>query len=134
MKLKLNLSNETQLYFITVAQHTGKTAEEVMEDFLNTEVSDIITLKNGYFYKKSIKLLFDDQHKPIEFTNLEQEIFAFLISNANTVVDHQDILDNVWAKKDASIFTMRNIVKKIRDKSYTEIIKSHSGRGYQISV
>ena len=134
MKLKLNLSNETQMYFLTLAQRNGTTIENAIEEYLNTEVSDIITLSNGYFYKKSIKILFNDKHEPIEFTNLEQEFFYFLITQANTIVSHQSILDNVWAKKEASIFTMRNIVKKIRDKSYPSIIKSHSGQGYQISV
>lgn len=33
-----------------------------------------------------------------------------------------------------SIYTMRNIVNKIRQKTYYEIIKNHSNKGYTIDI
>lgn len=44
------------------------------------------------------------------------------------------IKDVVWRGKDMSIYTMRNIVNKIRQKTYYEIIKNHSNKGYTIDI
>jgi Fic family protein len=44
------------------------------------------------------------------------------------------IKDLVWKGKDMSIYTMRNIVNKIRQKTYYEIVRNHSSRGYTIDI
>ena len=57
-----------------------------------------------------------------------------LITKRNDITEYDIIKDVVWKGKDMSIYTMRNIVNKIRQKTYYEIIKNHSNKGYTIDI
>ena len=70
----------------------------------------------------------------IEFTSLEKGFLKLLISRLDEVTDYDLVQKEVWKGKKMSIFTMRNIVNKIRLKTYYSIIKNHSGRGCTIDL
>ena len=70
----------------------------------------------------------------IDFTRLEKSFLKLLIARRNEVTDYDMIKDIVWKGKEMSIYTMRNIVNKIRQKTYYEIIKNHSSKGYTIDI
>ncbi|CAI8194635.1 MAG: Uncharacterised protein [Arcobacter lacus] len=55
-----------------------------------------------------------------------------MIVKRNEITDYDTIKEVVWKGKDMSIYTMRNIVNKIRQKTYYDIIKNHSNKGYTI--
>ena len=57
-----------------------------------------------------------------------------MIARRNEITDYTVIKEVVWKGKDMSIYTMRNIVNKIRQKTYYEIIKNHSNKGYTIDI
>ena len=59
-------------------------------------------------------------------------MLAFIISNDKDIVSVEDIKNAVWEGKEMSVFTLRNVVKKIRDKSYYGILKNKSNCGYSI--
>ena len=63
-----------------------------------------------------------------------KSFLKLLISKRTEIVDYDMIKDVVWRGKDMSIYTMRNIVNKIRQKTYYEIIKNHSNKGYTIDI
>ena len=63
----------------------------------------------------------------------EEEFFDLLIVNLNQFISVNDIFNHIWGEE-VSIFTLRNIVKKIRDKSYYGIIVNKSTIGYKLSI
>jgi DNA-binding response OmpR family regulator len=97
-----------------------------------TKRSDKIEFQEGIYFDEYRDQFFRDGGIIIEFTKLEKAFIKLLISKKGDTVDYQTIKEVVWKGKDMSIFTMRNIVNKIRQKTYYDIIKNKSNRGYVI--
>ena len=57
-----------------------------------------------------------------------------LASNSNTLVTYEDISRIVWKGKEFSIFSLRNVVKHIREKTDETFIKNSSNKGYVITT
>lgn len=98
---------------------------------IDLKSNNIVYLENDFYYDKSSKRLFNSDKQIIKLTNYEEEFFDLLIANLNQFVSINDIFNHIWGEK-VSIFTLRNLVKKIRDKSYYEIIVNKSNIGYKI--
>lgn len=94
-------------------------------------VSEMEQLVEGFEWCSSSNTLFDKDRKRIELTRLKS-LISLLVLNKNTVVSYEAIRDIVWNGKSMSVYTMRNFIKKIRDKTCYEIIKNKSGHGYSI--
>lgn len=91
----------------------------------------ILQLKNGYsFCLNENRLLL--RRKEISLTKLELAFIKKLVMNKNKIVSYDEIKQSVWKNKDVSQFSMRNVVNKIRTKSYYNIIENVSGQGYII--
>jgi DNA-binding response OmpR family regulator len=75
---------------------------------------------------------FYDKFGEITFTKFEFQLLKLLLDNYDKVVSYDDIKNHVWKDKKMSVFTMRNVVNKIRNKTYYNIIKNISSAGYQI--
>ncbi|RBQ30705.1 response regulator transcription factor [Aliarcobacter vitoriensis] len=99
-----------------------------------TKRSDKIELSNGIYFDEYRDQFFKKGGAIIDFTRLEKSFLKLLIDRKDEVTDYYMIKEVVWKGKEMSIYTMRNIVNKIRQKTYYEIIKNHSGRGYTIDI
>ncbi|OCL82759.1 response regulator transcription factor [Arcobacter porcinus] len=99
-----------------------------------TQRSDKFKLSEGIYYDKYKDQFFDKSNTMIEFTRLEKGFLKLLIDRLDEMTDYDMIQEEVWKGKKMSIFTMRNIVNKIRIKTYYDIIRNHSGRGYTIDL
>lgn len=66
----------------------------------------------------------------IKLTKYESELLKVLVLNKNIILTYEEIESLVWGDKKCSIYSMRNIVNKIRDKSFQSIIKNISKTGY----
>ena len=97
-----------------------------------TKRGDKIEFDNGIYFDEYRDQFFKSGGVLIDFTRLEKSFLKLLISKRNDIVDYDTIKEVVWKGKDMSIYTMRNIVNKIRQKTYYEIIKNHSNKGYTI--
>lgn len=95
--------------------------------FLNNK----IMFKRGLCFDLSKNILFKD-NKTIPLTKMENKLLMLLINNINNVVHYDEIADNVWEGKNFSIFSLRNIVQKIRTKTSDNFIKNSSNNGYTI--
>jgi DNA-binding response OmpR family regulator len=91
-----------------------------------------ITFEAGFYFDINKKLLFKDK-KMIDLTKMETKIIVLLSKNINGLVTYEEIAENIWKKKNYSIFSLRNIVKNIRTKTYDSFIKNKSNRGYVIN-
>lgn len=108
-----------------------KDIDEMLDNNIPFKVSNLFQLEHNFSYCLELQRLYKDDEE-IELTKLENKLLCLLVSNQNKFVDIETIKEVVWKGKDMSIFTMRNIIKKIRDKTYFDIIKSKSNHGYSI--
>jgi len=99
-----------------------------------TNRSDKIELGNGIYFDEYRDQFFKKNGSIIDFTRLEKSFLKLLINRRDKITDYQIIKDIVWKDKDMSIYTMRNIVNKIRQKTYYDIVKNHSSKGYTIDT
>ena len=99
-----------------------------------TKRGDKIEFENGIYFDEYRDQFFKAGGILIDFTRLEKSFLKLLITKRNEITDYDTIKDIVWKGKDMSIYTMRNIVNKIRQKTYYEIIKNHSNKGYTIDI
>ena len=99
-----------------------------------TKRGDKIEFENGMYFVEYRDQFFKPGGILIDFTRLEKSFLKLLITRRNDITDYDTIKDIVWKGKDMSIYTMRNIVNKIRQKTYYEIIKNHSNKGYTIDI
>lgn len=97
-----------------------------------TKRGDKLEFQNGIYFDEYRDQFFKPGGILIEFTRLEKSFLKLLIAKRGEITDYDTIKDVVWKGKNMSIYTMRNIVNKIRQKTYYEIIKNHSNKGYVI--
>ncbi len=98
-----------------------------------TKRSDKILLSEGIYYD-AYRERFYDKKGAVSFTKLEYQLLKLLLDNHDRITSYEEIKEKVWKGKKMSIFTMRNVVNKIRNKTYYSIIKNNSSKGYQIDT
>ena len=93
---------------------------------------------NGFFYNFSNKSIYNDKGLKINFTKKEENLFDYLISfsieNKDKFADIESITLNVWKNEDASVFSIRNKVKSIREKTFYGLIKNKNNIGYRVNL
>lgn len=94
---------------------------------------DKVCLDNDIYYD-SYRERFYDSFGEISFTKYEFQVLKLLLDNSDKIISYDMIKENVWKEKKMSIFTMRNVINKIRNKTYYGIIKNNSSTGYQIDT
>lgn len=99
------------------------------KDIYNSQV----LLDKGFLYDKNSKQLKDCSGTNIKLTKLEMEIIHLLVSNIGKIVDYETIESYAWQEKSMSIEALRMRIKKIRQKTYNDIIENISGCGYRIN-
>lgn len=97
-----------------------------------TKRGDKIDFQNGIYFDEYRDQFFKPGGILIDFTRLEKSFLKLLITKKGDLIDYHEIKEVVWKGKNMSIYTMRNIVNKIRQKTYYEIIKNLSNKGYVI--
>lgn len=103
---------------------------KMIEDNIPFSVSNIKKLDCGFYFCYGTESLHDKEGKIVPFTNLEKKFIKLLIDSENSIVDYKTIQLVVWKGRDMSVYTLRNVINKIRQKTYYEIIKNISNHGY----
>lgn len=142
-------ANETAVIFITTKIHNSiyeyvnniKLKNIILKEYdlelinflmlVTLKMDRFITFNNGYYFNLSNKSLFFNG-KHIKLTLLELELLLFLIKNRKRVVSYEEIEKTVWENKKYTLHGMRNIVNKIREKTYYDFITNISKNGYII--
>lgn len=108
--------------------------DDFIKDIVENEVLEI-TLIKGFVYKKSEKKILTPDCKEIVFTKKEELVLELLLENLNSAVSIDCIVDTLWKgkQKDSSLFSLRNIIKSIRDKTDYHLINSVM-KGYVIKT
>ena len=92
-----------------------------------------VQFENGFYFDVSKEMLFQGK-KVIKLTKTERKLINLLAINPNVLVTYEDISRLVWKGKEFSIYSLRNVVKHIREKTDESFIKNSSNRGYVINT
>lgn len=104
--------------------------EQLIKNHFQTS-DDSITLHFDYKYnvKKSI---LSQNSLIVELTQKELELVAFLVQNRGFYVSIESLHENVWENKDISYSDIRMCIKRIREKTEKDFIKTKRFLGYKI--
>lgn len=86
------------------------------------------------FYYDSSKFLLKNENKIIKLTKQENELISELIKAKGNVVSFSILQKEIAKDIESTLDTIRTVVRKIRKKTYPDIIKNHSGIGYSIYI
>jgi DNA-binding response OmpR family regulator len=91
---------------------------------------DQIILGDGFYFDIYRDRVYNKNNFVVELTKLELSLLKFILNNKGKVVDYDTIHKKVWKNKNMSIFTMRNVVNKLRVKLHYNIFENASSQGY----
>lgn len=124
-----------QLLFKEVSFYRIKKEIDVLspiESYIEEEPL-LFNLGNAYFYEKIQKRIIKD-NTIIQLTPQEDSLVCELVNAHGSFIDFERLQSVIAKDEISSIDTLRTVVRKIRKKSYTEIIENQSGVGYRINV
>lgn len=112
---------------VTLALIETKFKQEV-----NQKLSErTIKFNEEYEYKLDVKQIYKNG-KLFDLTNNEQKFVDILAVNNGTTVPFPQIFMSVWGTENIDMTSVRNLVKRIRDKMGIDIIHSVRGIGYRL--
>ncbi len=100
--------------------------------YIILQKKDKLIFKNGYLYSLKDNRFYY-QNREVALTKLELKLFEFLVKNINRIISYEEIREKVWDNNSCTIYSVRNVINKIREKSYYEIISNFSKQGYTIN-
>lgn len=100
-------------------------------NFLNTNKK--IQFENGYYFDINSEELFQGK-KIVKLTKIEKKLIKLLSLNPNSLVSYEDIASEVWKGKVFSIYSLRNVINHIREKTDETFIRNFSNRGYILNT
>ncbi|QDF29201.1 hypothetical protein [Halarcobacter anaerophilus] len=128
--LTIDLTKEMERFLKSKSKEFNLSIEDTLKEILNQQIDSRIDLGKGFYYDKVLKKVFDRKNQDVGLTKTQMAIFNTILKSKGTIVDVEVIKKSAWKDKNTSIFTLRNMIKQIRDKTYYGLIKSHSSRGY----
>jgi len=104
--------------------------EQLIKNSFKTN-EDLILLSNNFKFdvKKSTLYLND---KLVDLTQKESELVSLLVLNRGFFVSIETLHDKVWENKEISYYDIRMCIKRIREKTAKEFIKTKRFVGYKI--
>ncbi|WP_193315831.1 helix-turn-helix domain-containing protein [Poseidonibacter ostreae] len=129
----MKLSEQIEDKFTSKLKKEDLTDSEYISRLIENDLDSRIDLGEGFYYNKYLDRLYNQENKVIVLTKIEREIVITLIEYRGELVPVDIITKRSWKKDDVSIYTFRNLIKKIRDKTYFKLIKSRSNLGYSIN-
>ena len=136
IKLEIELSDENIQNLLKI-----KDEEITLKNFVEQIVKEninFIFLDKGYYYNLSTNDLFNKYGNKIKFTKTEKVLFNYLIvmslKGNNIYIDINTIKKAIWKNNDTTVFSIRNKINSIRNKTYDEIIRNKSNHGYRINI
>lgn len=106
---------------------------EYLSDLIIKDIKSKILLQDGFYYNLVSDKLFNNNSE-IKLSNLQKKLLKYMLENRNKILSPKDIFENTWGKKsNFCIYSLRNVIKQIRDKTTVGIIKNYSNIGYSIN-
>ncbi|QKF59642.1 response regulator transcription factor [Aliarcobacter lanthieri] len=104
--------------------------EQVIKNHFKTS-DDGIELDFGFKYSIKKSILYKDD-VVVELSSKELELVSFLVQNRGFFVSIESLHENVWENKDISYADIRMCIKRVREKTHKDFIKTKRFLGYKI--
>lgn len=132
--ITLNLSKELETKFASKLIKEECTDSEYILELIKNDLDQKLDLGEGFYYDKHSERFYNSKNEEITMTKTEKRLLLALIEQSEKIVPVDILIKRAWSKKDVSIYSFRNLIKKIRDKTYYELIKNHSNLGYSVDI
>lgn len=136
--LEEEIPNDLSLHKYSNAYSIFLKTRSIRELFLLIDLSlyyvsmnNRILFDDGFYFDKTREVLFYKK-RIVRLTGTETKLIKLLVENINRLVTYEEISKVVWAGKNFSIHTLRNMVKHIREKTTCNFILNASNKGYII--
>ena len=104
--------------------------EALIKNHFNSS-DDCIELELGFKYNIQKSLLYRDE-EVVDLSAKELELLSFLVQNRGFFVSIESLHENVWENKDISYADIRMCIKRVREKTDKDFIKTKRFLGYKI--
>jgi DNA-binding response OmpR family regulator len=131
MKIQIELNEDDYQKLLKISSYNKLDKEAYARSIIKKDLDSNIYLEYGYVYDLNKKSLVHNNDLII-LTSFEEQLFEYLIKNMDRYVSSDEIIENIFKTKPMSIFAMRNLIKKIRDKTHKDLIIMKSSVGYMI--
>lgn len=128
----LNIDDEFKNNIEEKLKNKNLQIEDYVLELIQNDIKSTINFNDYTFNFLLDKIFYED--KEIKLTNMEMKLFKYLLSNINSLVSTEDINTNVWEDKKMTLFTLRNKINSIREKTYYKLIKNISNHGYMMVI
>ena len=110
-----------------------KLRETIEKILKNIKDNDVINLYDLYSWDKSLKLLFFNNEK-VNLSKYELLFLELLIQKKNITVSYEEIHYFIYDDTEFSTDAIRSLVKRLRQKTSKDLIKSSYKEGYKIEI
>lgn len=135
-KITIELSDK-DLNSLLMIKNDDLTTEQFIYNIIKAKLNSIL-LDDGFYYNTETKELYNNKNEKISFRKKENILFNYLIvyslENDDGYLDIESIKKDVWGSEETSIFSIRNVIRAIREKTFHGIIKNKSSSGYRINI
>lgn len=100
---------------------------------IKEENSSLLNLGEEHYYDSNNQNVFKNNIL-IKLTKQENELINELIKANGHLVTFPILQKRIAKDDEATLDTLRTVIRKIRKKTYPEMIKNHSGIGYSINI
>ena len=99
---------------------------------INNKIIKFINLGNDYMYNENENVIYNSE-KTVDLTTQENSLIYELIRVKGNFISTASLQDVISKEDRSSIDTLRTVIRKIRKKTYSDIIQNKSGLGYKIN-
>ena len=104
--------------------------EQLIKNNFKTN-EDLVELENSFKFDVNKSILYKDD-TILDLTQKESELTALLVLNRGFFVSIETLHERIWENKDISYSDIRMCIKRIREKSDKDFIKTKRYVGYKI--
>lgn len=132
--ITLTLTKQLENKFTSKLKKEKLTDSEYILKLIKNDLDSTIKLGEGFYYHRQSDKLYDIENEEIPLTKIEKRMLLTLIAYEGKIIPVDVIIQKAWKKDQVSIYSFRNIILKIREKTYYKLIKNHSNLGYSIDM
>ncbi len=140
--INLEINNNENTNIMEIDDETGIKIFQKMENnkidlksyflnLINRDIYSLIYLEKDFYFNYSDNKLYLNK-KEIHLSEIENKIFKLLIDNRNKIVKFEDF-QNIWDDK-LFFFILKNFIKRIKNKTYNELITTFPNQGYMLII
>ena len=105
--------------------------EQLIKNSCFKTLDDFIPLLSDYKFDVKKNILYKENNI-IDLSQKESELVSFLVQNRGFFVSIESLHERIWENKDISYSDIRMCIKRIREKTYKDFIKTKRFVGYKI--